>query len=1078
MCLKCQVLKKSLLTLSIVIVSGLMSTVFAQWTNVGLPTFNTEKSGSPSFAFDNNDIPYVAFEDGNFEAGPGGGYLSVMTFDGSAWVNVGLAQFSPDRALSPGLAIDSQNTLFVAFANDANGRKAMVMKYNGTSWENVGVDGFSAGDASNISFAIDGNDTPHVAYRDGNNSGKTTVMKYTGTVWENVGLAGFSADVGQYQSLAFDSSNTPYVAYSDSNQGGKATVMKYNGTAWENVGIAGFSVGGTAGESLAFNNNDMLYVSFSDSDSGGKTTVMKYNGVIWENVGTAGISVGNTFTHSLTFDSCSIPYVAFSDQGNGNKATVMKFDGTAWVAVGISGFSTGATEAPSLAIESNDNPYVAFRDGTDENKTTVMNNIIPKPETANNSKTVLPNNMLTLQTSDFAFTGILTADVLDHIELVSISSGTLFIDADDSGLMDNGEIALILGSTVSKVILDADQLKFIAPDNDTDFRFKVSDGTIGSSAKKMSINLIPLTVTLSSISRQSPVSSNTNVDDITFRTIFDKDVLNVDVADFLLSGTIAGDGTINSVTAVDGKTYDVNVTGLTSSNGTINLAIKGNGGALGANDILEDNVVDGGLKTEAPAVDETYTIDNTSSMVSSYAPADEANDIDITDDLVIVFDESIVKGTGNIVIKDASDDTTVEIIDVISSAVTINTTTATINPTTDFLKSKSYYIQIDNAAFKDLADNNYTGISDKTTWSFNTTLKETPTITFTDFTKIYGDVNFDLGATSNSTGMITYSIVGAGNGTVISAENVAIGSAGSVVIKASVAESSDYTGGSKDITLTVNQRTITITGDAQSKEYGTTDPVLTYQLTSGSLISGDVLTGSLVRAAGENAGNYSINQGSLTAGDNYDLIYFGANLVIDATEAIITTTATIINITTNSATLGGEVISTGGAVITEQGIVWSTHSSPTILDNKSTDEGTSDGVFTITINDLPSNTTIYYSSYVITDIGIVYGEIKDFETAGDIGSIEKDRYGFSPNGDGINDVWIVNNIENHSNNTVRVYNRSGKLVFHQSGYKNTWDGHSSQVSGSRKLPSGGYYFTIEFNSSGMEPVAGWLYINY
>lgn len=1152
--LKFESLKKMLLALIVVTSSG--TTLFAQWANVGLPTFNTDKSGPPSFSFDSNDIPYVAFEDGNFEAGPGGGNLSVMKFDGVAWVNVGLARFSPDRALSPSLDIDSQNIPYVAFANDANGRKAMVMKYNGTSWENVGIDGFSADDASWIDLAIDNDDTPYVAYRDSGNSGKTTVMKYNGTAWENVGIAGFSADVGQYQSLRFDSNDIPYVAYSDSNQGGKATVMKYNGTAWENVGIDGFSVGSTAGQSLAFDNNDMLYVAFSDSNSGGKTTVMKYNGIIWENVGIAGISVGNTFTHSLTFDSCSIPYVAFSDQGNGGKATVMKFNGTAWVAVGVSGFSAGSTEAPSLAIESNDNPYVAFRDGTDENKTTVMNNITAKPETANNSKSVLPNNILTLKTSDFVFTGILPADILDHIELVSIPSGALFIDADDSGLMDNGETALMMGTTVSKVILDADQLKFIASDSDTDFKFKVSDGTIESSAKKMSVNLIPLTVTVSSISRQAPVSSNTNADEVTFRAIFDENVLNVDIADFLLSGSVAGDGAINSVTAVDGKTYDVNVVGLISSNGTINLNIRGNGGTAGANDILADNVVDGGLRTEAPTVDEAYTIDNTSSIVNSYTPENGANDIAVADNLTITFNESIVEGTGSIVIKDASDDSTVEIIDVVSGAVTVNATTVTINPTTDFPKNKSYYIQIDNTAFRDLANNNYVGISDKTTWSFNTLPKTTPSITFIDLTKIYGDIDFDLGATSSSTGIITYSIIGAGNGTVISDETVTIGAAGSVTIRASVTEDADYAVSSKDITLTINQKVITITTDVQSKEYGAVDPDLTYQLTSGSFESGDVLTGSLLRTAGEDVGTYSINQGSLTAGDNYDLTFVSndltiatkaltitadaqskeygtidpdltyqmtsgnlvggdvltgslsrasgedvgtysinqgsliagvnydltfieASLEIVATEATITTTTTASNITGTSAILGGEVISNGGTIITERGIVWSTHPNPSILDNKLIDESTSDNVFNITINDLTPNTTIYYSSYAINNVGIVYGDIKDFKTSQEeIGSIERDRYGFSPNGDGINDIWLVNNIENYPNNIARVYNRSGKLVFEQSSYNNTWDGHSSQVSGSGKLPSGAYYFTISFNSSSMAPVAGWLYINY
>src|SRR5207249_11275879 len=60
------------------------------------------------------------------------------------------------------------------------------------------------------------------------------------------------------------------------------------------------------------------------------------------------------------------------------------------------------------------------------------------------------------------------------------------------------------------------------------------------------------------------------------------------------------------------------------------------------------------------------------------------------------------------------------------------------------------------------------------------------------------------------------------------------------------------------------------------------DPALTYQLSSGSLVSGDSFSGALTRAAGENLGAYSILQGTLTAGTNYDLTYVGADLTISA----------------------------------------------------------------------------------------------------------------------------------------------------------------------------------------------------
>ncbi|WP_026463392.1 T9SS C-terminal target domain-containing protein [Adhaeribacter aquaticus] len=45
---------------------------------------------------------------------------------------------------------------------------------------------------------------------------------------------------------------------------------------------------------------------------------------------------------------------------------------------------------------------------------------------------------------------------------------------------------------------------------------------------------------------------------------------------------------------------------------------------------------------------------------------------------------------------------------------------------------------------------------------------------------------------------------------------------------------------------------------------------------------------------------------------------------------------------------------------------------------------------------------------------------------------------FSPNGDGINDVWKVTNIENFSDNDVVIYNRWGNEVYRKIGYRNEW----------------------------------------
>ena len=80
--------------------------------------------------------------------------------------------------------------------------------------------------------------------------------------------------------------------------------------------------------------------------------------------------------------------------------------------------------------------------------------------------------------------------------------------------------------------------------------------------------------------------------------------------------------------------------------------------------------------------------------------------------------------------------------------------------------------------------------------------------------------------------------------------------------------------------LLITARPITVTADPQIKSFGEADPELTYRISSGSLVVGDLITGSLTRLPGEDVGTYPILLGSLSAGPNYAMSYVGADLTI------------------------------------------------------------------------------------------------------------------------------------------------------------------------------------------------------
>ena len=75
---------------------------------------------------------------------------------------------------------------------------------------------------------------------------------------------------------------------------------------------------------------------------------------------------------------------------------------------------------------------------------------------------------------------------------------------------------------------------------------------------------------------------------------------------------------------------------------------------------------------------------------------------------------------------------------------------------------------------------------------------------------------------------------------------------------------------------------------------------------------------------------------------------------------------------------------------------------------------------------------------------------------------------FSPNGDGINDVWNISGITNYPGATVKVYNRWGKKIWvSDKGYPIPWDGKSNGT----KLPVDSYHYVIEINN-GKKPIVG------
>ncbi|WP_421930567.1 Ig-like domain-containing protein [Marivirga tractuosa] len=88
--------------------------------------------------------------------------------------------------------------------------------------------------------------------------------------------------------------------------------------------------------------------------------------------------------------------------------------------------------------------------------------------------------------------------------------------------------------------------------------------------------------------------------------------------------------------------------------------------------------------------------------------------------------------------------------------------------------------------------------------------------------------------------------------------------------------------------------------------------------------------------------------------------------------------------------------------------------------------------------------------------------------------------GFSPDGDGVNDVWQIKGIENYPNNTVKVFNRWGNEVFGTTAYNNTDNGWAGEVEArlvvsGNTVPDGTYFYLIDLGN-GSKPLSGYITI--
>jgi gliding motility-associated-like protein len=117
--------------------------------------------------------------------------------------------------------------------------------------------------------------------------------------------------------------------------------------------------------------------------------------------------------------------------------------------------------------------------------------------------------------------------------------------------------------------------------------------------------------------------------------------------------------------------------------------------------------------------------------------------------------------------------------------------------------------------------------------------------------------------------------------------------------------------------------------------------------------------------------------------------------------------------------------------------------------------------------------TFVPSEFEIITIGGNDDALQNFDT------IELDNYFLTPNGDGRNDVLLLEGVERSPHNSLQIFNRYGVLVYKKDNYQNEFDGRSNMnhvIERSSGLENGVYFYIITLHDLHKKH-QGYMYIS-
>ncbi len=644
------------------------------------------------------------------------------------------------------------------------------------------------------------------------------------------------------------------------------------------------SVGTSYGNEVSFNTLTLQTISFGNLDT--------------KTYGDAAFNL----TASTTATGLTITYLSDNE-------AVAKISGNTLSIIGVG-------EANITAIQAGNNIYLAATDVTQKiivNKRPITITVDAVSKTYGDNDPFFTTKITsgTIITGDNS-TGYLTRNVGENVGFYLINKGTYsFGDNYDETFVTN-----VLSITKRPITITVDAVSKIYGDNDPIFTTQITSGTTipGDNSTGSLTRAVGETVGDYPISRGT-YTFDTNYDETFVGTnlIITKRPITITVdavsktygetdpifTTQMTSGTIiTGDNSTGSLTRAYGETignypiskgtytygsnYDENFVGtnLNISKRPITITVDAVSKTYGDTDpffvsivtsgtIVSGDNTTGSMNREVGENVGFYAINKgTYSYGDNYSETFESNDLSITKRPITITVDAVSKIFG-------------DIDPIFTTQITLGTI---VNGNSPF-----------GALTRDIGENAGNYAINKNSYTFGDNYYETfiskelsitkrpITIAIDAVSKIYGDSD-PIFSPQVIIGEIVNENTATGKLSRMAGENVGY----YLIKKGTYTFGDNYDETFINNVLNITKRPIIITVDAVSKTYGDRDPDLNPHVISGTILIGDIGTGSLTRAVGETVGSYAINKGTYTFGDNYDEMFISKDLIITKRAITIT----------------------------------------------------------------------------------------------------------------------------------------------------------------------------------------------